>query len=54
MKKNTEKFYFYLRITNQTKRIWTEYLASPDLEQSLTKTKKNYGRQPMRTPFDFL
>jgi hypothetical protein len=40
MKKNTEKFYFYLRTTNRTKRIWTEYLASPDLEQSLTKSKK--------------
>ena len=31
---------FIYGTTNRTKRIWTEYLASPDLEQSLTKTKK--------------
>ena len=30
-------------------RIWTDYLASPDLEQSLTKSKKNFGRHPVFT-----
>jgi hypothetical protein len=40
MKKTQKSSIFIYGTTNRTKRIWTEYLASPDLEQSLTKTKK--------------
>ncbi len=47
MKKTQKSSIFIYGTTNQTKRIWTEYLASPDLEQLLTKTKKNYSKHPM-------
>jgi hypothetical protein len=40
MKKTQKSSIFIYGTTNQTKQIWTGYLASPDLEQLLTKTKK--------------
>ncbi len=33
--------------TTRESRIWTDFLASPDLEQSLTKTKKELWQAPM-------
>ncbi len=45
--KNTDKFYFYLQQhTTKESGLWTEFLASPDLERSLTKTKKELRQAP--------
>ncbi len=40
MKKAQKSSIFIYGTPNRTKRIWTKYLASPDREQSLKKTKK--------------
>jgi hypothetical protein len=52
-KEKAEKVYFYLRHNFYEKRIWPRFIARPDLERSLTKTKKkNYGSHPVPAGID--
>ena len=46
-KEEAEKVYFYLRHNFWEKRIWPRFSARPDLERSLTKTKKELQQSPI-------
>jgi hypothetical protein len=48
-KKKAEKVYFYLRHNNSKKANLDQVLTSPDLEGSLTKTKKELQQSPSRS-----
>jgi hypothetical protein len=45
--KHLKNLFFIYGTTFQKNRIWTEYLASPDLEQSLTEIKKELLQAPI-------
>jgi hypothetical protein len=45
-KEKAEKVNFYLRHNFKKKRIWPRFSARPDLERSLTKTKKELRQSP--------
>jgi hypothetical protein len=47
--KETKKLNFIYGTTIRTKQIWNNFSASPDLERSLTKTKKELRQTPITT-----